>query len=141
MSQAEQGDQVEGGANPKVVLKRPVGAVVDEQTAQTRTRTTKQGTHNKTKKIPKTRDTDVHLHVLKKRAHSRAYHSTLQNALKAEPRTRSRHSCFAPVHFICSSMNITQKLYPIFTNQKWAPAKQLSSSSSVESCLVNLNST
>ena len=54
------------GANPKVVLKRPVGAVVDEQTAQTKTRTTKQCTHNKTKKIPKTSDTDVHLHVLKK---------------------------------------------------------------------------
>ena len=40
-------------ANPEVVLKRPVGAVVDEQTVQTKTRTTKQGMHNKTKKIPR----------------------------------------------------------------------------------------
>ena len=55
------------GRNPKFVLKRPVaGAVVDEQTAQTKTRTTKQCTHNKTKKIPKTSDTDVTLHLLKK---------------------------------------------------------------------------
>ena len=77
MGQVEQGDQVEGAnpkavlkrpaGNPKVVLKRPVVAVVDEQTAQTKTRTTKQCTHNKTKKIPKTSDTDVNLHVLKKK--------------------------------------------------------------------------